>query len=107
MAGTRLEPGAAVLLDQIAHGAVQQGDQTVNYALPQRLFSSVLSESATRDKLRQVSLVSRRPLFDPGFTLCGPGYHAGSGLLVHGEEVPRLFGNRPRPRAPWTASPRT
>lgn len=86
--GSVIESGAAELLANIFHCgfATKNGSPRVQPPT-NRIVGTLLSREPTRERLPRISLYANRPVFDEEFTFCSPGWHPGSGVLVHGPQV--------------------
>jgi hypothetical protein len=103
MVGDRLLPTATAHLSNLVHCAMPGKDGLVTYQLPGKVASEVLNSEVTREQLPRVSYYSRRPVFNKDFALCGPGYSAADGLLVHGEAIEPVLWEPPGPSGRLTA----
>jgi len=54
---------------------------------PRRFVELLLNHEPTRQRLPRIQSYFNRPTFDADLRLCGPGWHAEQGILVHGQEV--------------------
>jgi len=85
----RMEPAAPSLLTDlfvVGVKATRKGDRhperDAGHAGP-----ALLNAQDFRDSLPRIRRYARRPVFDADFNLCGPGWHADRGILVHGPDV--------------------
>lgn len=86
--GGSAEPGAAGVLANIVVASSADGKNgTLQYPLPESLARSLLVNEGLRRELPVIRQYARRPLYDPSFTLCQPGWNAEAGILVHGPEI--------------------
>jgi hypothetical protein len=83
----RAEPNAGSLLANLMCVGVQGDDAATQSLLPANLVSALLADQQLWRQLPRIRSYSRRPLFDEQFRLCGPGWNAGTGTLVHGLDV--------------------
>jgi hypothetical protein len=84
----RPEPHAAGVLANLFAVGVEAGTATTQSLVPQKLINALLVDEPFGDRLPEIRHYSRRPCFDPEFNPCRPGWNAGSGILVHADEVP-------------------
>lgn len=59
----------------------------IQFPPPSRLVDLLLNHEPTAMRAPRIEVYSTRPLFDPDFRFCGPGYHEDMGYLVHGPDV--------------------
>ncbi len=65
----------------------RDNDSATQSPLPSKFTAALLASHALWQLLPEISLYSRRPVFDQDFGLCGPGYHPSAKILVHGPAV--------------------
>jgi hypothetical protein len=97
----RPEPQASAVLTNLFTVGVAgpEGDQ--QSVPPAALVKALLASEGVRRRLPALRYYARRPLFDQDFNLCGPGWHPGQGILVHGLDItpaleaPHVAGDAP------------
>jgi hypothetical protein len=83
----KAEPHAGALLSNLFCVGVR-GQETASQSLPSpNLVNALLADQQLWRMLPAVRCYSRRPVFDQDFNLCGPGWNAEQGVLVHGPDV--------------------
>lgn len=84
---SKTDPAApAVLANFMAVGV--RGEEHVTQSLvPDKLVKALLANRELWQGLPQIRHYARRPIFDDQFNLCGPGWSAGRGILVHGPDI--------------------
>lgn len=63
------------------------GDAPTYFPPPRNFVATLLVRGPTRDALPRITAFARRPVYDPSFVLCGPGYHVQQEILVHGLDI--------------------
>jgi hypothetical protein len=72
----------------------------VQFPPPRGLASLLLSGDQIGEELPEIKAYAKRPVFDENFVLCRPGWHAGSGILVHGPDIGVELYQPPDPNRP-------
>jgi len=86
--GSKVEVFAADILLNVFACA----DDEQEFPPPKSFVNRLLHWQATWERLPRIRVFARRPVFDSDFRLQGPGWHADSGILVHGPAIqPRLY----------------
>jgi hypothetical protein len=92
----RAEPGVAALMANLLGVGVGGGDQAATQSLvPAKLVAALLASEPMWAILPAIRYYGRRPAFDRYFSFCGPGWHPGSGLLIHGPAVAPILHEPP------------
>lgn len=94
------QTGAAGLLANLFVVGVRTDTDESQCAAPSSLVKALLASEQAMGQLPEIRLHFTRPVFDDNFHLVGPGWHAGSGILVHGPDITPVM---PAP-APSTSS---
>jgi hypothetical protein len=82
------DTGATSLMANLfGAGIGNKGESASESLMPAKLVTALLVTEALWAELPEIRYYSRRPAFDHDFKLCGPGWHADSGILVHGPAV--------------------
>ena len=71
----RAEPGAPSLLSNLFSAGVSNDNGGMESLVPDRLVKALLANPDLWDKLPAIQHYARRPIYDPNFNLCGPGWH--------------------------------
>jgi hypothetical protein len=83
----RADPHAPGVLSNLFAVGVR-GDEGASQSLtPGKLVNALLADEGLWARLPAIRTYSRRPVFDEDFALCGPGWHADRGILIHGPDV--------------------
>jgi hypothetical protein len=91
----RAEPGAAGVLANLFGVGVRGEERVAQSMVPPKLVGAVLADEDLWRRLPAIRYYSRRPLFDDDFKLCGPGWNAAQGILVHGPDVEPILAPAP------------
>ena len=83
----RAEPGAEAWLSNLMVVDSGDGQIEIQAGFPSRLARSLLADEGLWRSLPTIEFYSHRPVFDRDYSLCGPGYHADSRILVHGPAI--------------------
>jgi hypothetical protein len=81
------QPSATAVLGNLFAVGVRGDDSSTQSLLPAGLAHALLADDDLPGALPVIRHHARRPVFDPDFTVCGPGWHPESGILVHGPDV--------------------
>jgi hypothetical protein len=99
-------PKASAHLSNLFTVGVKGEDSATQSAVPAGLAAVLLADEDLAPALPAIEHYARRPVFDKNFRLCGPGWHADGGILVHGDNVvpaelpPGVSGGRAVDRLP-------
>jgi hypothetical protein len=77
----------AMLANHFTCQTIDTGERPGYFAPSRNFVSYLLIRAPTRASLPHITTYARRPVYDDGFVLCGPGYHARQQILVHGLDV--------------------
>ena len=83
----RAEPGAEAWLSNLMVVDSGDGQIEIQAGFPSRLARSLLADEGLWRSLPTIEFYSHRPVFDRDYSLCRPGYHADSRILVHGPAI--------------------
>jgi hypothetical protein len=83
----KAESGAEALLSNLMAVASGDGETSIQAGFPQKMARILLADEMLWSLLPPIRFYGHRPVFDQDFGLCGPGYHADSGILVHGPAI--------------------
>jgi hypothetical protein len=83
----KAQPHAASVLSNLFGVGVQGKDEATENLMPAKLVNALLADQDLWGRLPLIKTHARRAVFDEDFTLRGPGWHAGPGILVHGPDI--------------------
>jgi hypothetical protein len=75
------------LLSNLFGVGVRDDDTGVESLVPDRLARALLAKEGLWGQLPAIRHYAHRPTYNQDFVLCGPGWHAESGILVHGPDI--------------------
>lgn len=83
----RAEPGAGPLLTNLFCVGVATEESMTESIPSSKLVNALLANREFWRRLPKIRFYAHRPVFDDKFNLCGPGWHAEKGILVHGAAI--------------------
>jgi hypothetical protein len=83
----KAEPHAAGVLSNLFGVGVPSEEGQTQSLVPAKLASALLADEELWLSLPALRSYARRAVYDEAFRLCGPGWHAAQGILVHGPDI--------------------
>jgi len=72
-----------------------KNERTSQFPPPRELVRIILSHEPTLQRLPVITTYAHRPLFDENYHLCGPGWHAEAGYLIHSDDIDPVLPEQP------------
>ncbi len=95
-ADRKIETGAECILANVFTCA---GGETL-FPPPRWFVGNLLLSDLLLSRLPRIRMYASRPVFDSNFHLCSPGWHADSGILIHGPAVEPVVPDNANPDMP-------
>lgn len=83
----KAESGSAALVANLICVGVEDDKSMTQSIPPAKLVNALLANRDLWRRSEKIHVYARRPVFDDNYNLCGPGWHADKGILVHGPAI--------------------